>query len=265
MQIARVLHVERSALNRFVNRRPGSAPARGRRSKVRLLERLEELLASAFAVRLLREPSETKDEGELQWFYWHAREVGDLYVQHPEYAFKMIPGYASQARSGPKEVRYAMSANTLLAILLKARDLAFGQVGAVDARVLRRMAGLTRGLEDAALEVCDETGYGTLEHRSIGYAGTAACWLGLALDDDEMIEGGIERAFRASRSRDSAGEAHWGNLLEVLSALQSRGGRNVGELMDRVGDAAAASPRAHLDRVRQDRRFVPMLRRWGVS
>ncbi len=211
--------VERSLLSRFLSGATGYKPTPRAKRLVLILKSLENLLdRDGFAVSLL-DPKPDEERGDFQWFFRHAGDLAKLHRVGPVYAHKQLPCYFSQAKHGPREVRYAMCANHMLCSMVIVEKVGDRGLASIPSAALRTIRDHVLQLEDVALTVAEESGYEGVVHRAIGYAAGTLAWTGLCLEDDHAVRRGVERLLEAARHSHEVQDGHWENTLRVLSKL----------------------------------------------
>lgn len=247
--LARLIDVERSSLGRFLHAVPGYEPTRDRQGKVEMLEKLD-ALCSGHHLRLEmerelvtpRNPG-AEPETEFDVMLRHFNERVVLLGERYESALSMVVEFFGYAVGPPKECRASMCGNLLRVV---ASLLEHPGIADVSDSLLRETAERVRRLEAGVLDVELAERGGMAPHPSSS-AGFSLALLGIRLDNDTLIEDGLERMERAAFDlSEPDDEAPWASLLAMLERLLEREHPRAGERSERVARRAAEAVPAGL-------------------
>jgi len=268
--LAQLIDVARSSLSRFLNGVTGYEPVKGRTGKLELLEQLESYCSQVNIrleldeVLLRRRESEGEAESEFEVMFRHYTErimtLGERY--EPALALSLLPEFFAYALGALPPYGASMCSN-LLGVVTGLVD----RPGIEDASddLLRTTLRRVRELEARALEVATEEFRRTASQHPVGYAGYSLAMIGMRLDDDSVLEAGLERMERAAFVlSDAEDESQWPNFMTVLEELLERGHPRANEWSESVASRASTSLPAGLIATHRARAFSRLRAHWSA-
>jgi len=222
-RLADFLDVDRTCLSRFINGVDGFQPTSTRPAMLRILESVEGRCAVWNLVEHLDVQSSRRRSGnaahddEQVWYEHHTMRLHTLLEQvEPMTALTMMAELTAQAVNAPLRYRPAMCTNVLLAM---AGIAPRAETASATRLLLRESVARVQRLEQAVRDVAGEEFLAERMHKPIGYAGHALAFISLNLEDDLLLQQGIDRLFAAATSRHELSNGHWPNLFRVLEHL----------------------------------------------
>jgi len=222
-RLADFIDVDRTCLSRFLNGVEGFQPTATRPAMLRILEGIESRCAVWNLVEHLdvqssrRRSGNSAQDDEQVWYENHTVRLHYLLEQvEPMAALGMMSELTAQAVHAPLRYRAAMCTNVLLAM---AGIAPRAETASATRLLLRESVARVLRLEQTVRETASEEFLAERMHKPVGYAGHALAFVSLNLEDDVLLQQGVDRLFAAATSRHELNNGHWPNLFRVLDHL----------------------------------------------
>ncbi|HVZ93548.1 MAG TPA: hypothetical protein VG797_03470 [Phycisphaerales bacterium] len=241
-ELALLMGVERSALNRYLNEHPDYRPAATRPQMMKILEGIERVCSSHYDIVEI-EPTPPKrapgweDEALYQF---HLKLNHELRRKvEPEAMGSSAAVIVSMAVHGPMKFRSRMCANACVTIASSLEKVA---AEAVTERSLRECAEWLLRLERAGLDAIASCENALVRDRIINATGCGIGHAGAILDDDKLIDAGATRLIESSCRSQEEDDGFWTDTLGFIERLFTVSSPSADRWSKAVADACRAHP-----------------------
>jgi len=241
--LAELVGVERTTLSRFINRQKGHIPTATRPKRLALLEKLERVCSQENLIvdrsQLGRVIPEGPDGDFEIWFRNFTARLQNLRTHTASQGLALVPELFAQAITAPAPWGASMCNNLILIMM---GHLFKADISDASPQLLHYTEYRITRLLDRVTEVATEEFRSTEICAPRGYAGAAWLRIGTLLNDDSIIERGLEYCLSAVTTEHRKTGRHWSNLLLALEDIFCRNHPRAGEWSTRVAQTAAPMP-----------------------